>query len=69
MPAALVQSTKSSEFGVHVRRLATDRPKMQDCIRQKSVDMVIGGFIYRIMALMYLTRCSESLSVHVDAHI
>lgn len=46
-----------------------DRPQMQDCIREKLVDMVIGGFIYRIMALMYLARCSESLSVHVDAHI
>lgn len=72
LPAALVQSTKSSEFGVHVRRLAIvvhDRPQMQDCIREKLVDMVIGGFIYRIMALMYLARCSESLSVHVDAHI
>jgi hypothetical protein len=38
-----------------------DGPRLRDCI-------IIGGFIIALWQFMHLTRCSESLSVHVDAY-
>jgi hypothetical protein len=45
-----------------------DGPRLRDCFREKMVDDCQWCLCSVIWRFMHLTRCSESLSVHVDAY-